>query len=148
MIALALASCSRAEAVPPSALQVPAGWQPLPEIAAAAGEAARGEGVTIESAQAWGETAMGCYALALKVRGAKIAPADVERELRASLPGVTIKDPIVGGDSVSLVFERANYSGVLGVRVMDTGALAATACFWNEREPKACGTACAGILAQ
>jgi hypothetical protein len=74
-------------------------------------------------------------------------PAELARDLGAALPGITVKNPIVGGDSVSISFERAPYSGVLRARVVDLG-IDADACFSNDREPSACAKACAGVMAQ
>jgi hypothetical protein len=144
MMVVALAACSRAEAVPPPAIQPPAGWQPLAELATAASEAAKGDGVPVEAAAAWGDTAMGCYALALTVRGDS-SPAAISKELAAGFVATKIGDVAAGSDSVALTFERGAYRGKLHAQIRDS-AIEAVACFWNEREPDACAAACAGMM--
>jgi hypothetical protein len=140
MMALALAACGRAEAVPPSAVQPPAGWQPLAALATAAREAAQGEGITVDGAQAWGETAMGCYALAVSVRGAASA-----KDFVVGLGGITVHDLAEGSGTVALAFDKGEYKGKLHASLGESG-IEAVACFWNQREPLACATACDGML--
>jgi len=74
--AVALAGCGRAGAAPEqtSGLTPPAGWQAMPTIAAAA-RAALGAGAEVEGAEAWGEPAMGCYAVWLAIRASGSAEA-------------------------------------------------------------------------
>jgi hypothetical protein len=127
MMALAVAAvgaCSRAEAVPPPAIQPPTGWLPLADVAHAASEAAKADGVAVDSAAAWGETAMGCYALALAVHG-------------GSTDGLA-KD--------MSALEKPGYHGQVRTRVGAEDAVDVLACFWNDREPDACAKACAGMM--
>ena len=145
MIALAGApACRRAEAVPPPAIQPPAGWQPLAELATAASEAAKGEGIVIDSAAAWGDTAMGCYALAIAVRGGS-SPETLSKELATGFVGASVRDAAIASDAVTLAFEKGAYRGKLRAKTSDA-TIEAVACFWNEREPDACARLCEGML--
>src|SRR5262249_10710075 len=72
--AAAFAGCGRAGAAPDQAsgLTPPAGWQPLPPVAAAARAAL---GAEVEGAEAFGEPAMGCYAVWVALRASSGAEA-------------------------------------------------------------------------
>jgi len=60
----------------------PEGWKQLPAIATAVGAAAKADGVTIDSVDAWGEPANGCYAVWLALHGASgDAPALADQVL-------------------------------------------------------------------
>jgi hypothetical protein len=134
-----LAACGRAEAVPPPAIQPPPGWQPLADVATAASEAAKADGATVDSAAAWGETAMGCYVVTLAVHGAG-SPEAIGKELAVA----GVHDVAAGSDSVALAFDKAGYHGKLRAHVGDS--IDVVACYWNDREPEACANACAGML--
>ena len=74
-IVLAFAGCGSAAADQPrsersSGIRPPAAWQALPSVADAARAAASATGVTVDGSEAWGEPAMGCYALWIALRGA------------------------------------------------------------------------------
>ncbi len=144
MIAVALAACSRAEAVPPAALQPPPGWQALPEIAGAAGDAAKGEGITVDAASAYGDPAMGCYALAITVHGAPGTPEAVVQAITQGLGPV--RDVAAGSAAVALAFDKSGYHGKLRAKLGEGGGIEALACFWNDREPEACAKACEAVL--
>lgn len=158
MIALAmLGACGNAEAVPPPPVKPPPAWQPLAELATAVGNAAKRGGVTVDSSDAWGERAMGCYAVWLAVHGAAAAPDAIAQQLLAGLPveprllGVAIHDvvqPAAGTDrgTLSFAFERAPYRGRLRAQLASDGAITALACFWNDREPLACSEGCTALI--
>lgn len=65
------AACGQAGADPSvtSGLAAPRGWKTLPEMASAVAAAAKGNGVTVDGAEAWGEPSRGCYAVWLALRG-------------------------------------------------------------------------------
>ena len=152
-----LAACSQAGAQPSatSGLTPPAGWIAMPEIATAAATAAKGGGVTVDGAEAWGEPARGCYGVWLALRG---EGASAEQVL-AGLAGqpITTRDvvkPETGDGIVALGFDttrapgsavRGNYRGRLRARIA-AGTITALACFANEREPNACEGACTALL--
>ena len=48
--------------------------------------------------------------------------------------------------TASLVFEKAPYRGKLRAQLVKDGHMTALACFWNDREPVACETACTQLL--
>ncbi len=152
MMALALAACGRAEAVPAPPLHPPATWQALPELAAVVGDAAKGDGVTVEGSAAWGEPAMGCYAAWLQLRLPATAPDALAQQVIAGLPvGTTTRDvvqPAAGADRgvLSLGFEHGAYRGKLRAQLAKDGAASALACFWNEREPAACDAGCTALI--
>jgi hypothetical protein len=155
--AAALAACGRAGAAPEQAsgLLPPAGWQALPGIAAAARDAL-GPGIEVSGAEAWGEPAMGCYAVWLAIRaagGAEALAAQVVAGFTAmagsgSGAALTFKDVAApSGDEgvLALAFERGDHRGRLRAR-LGGGQIAALACFANQREPLACEAACTALL--
>jgi hypothetical protein len=157
ILIVALMACRSSEAGPGSGLTPPAGWQPLPPLAAAATEAAKAGKLTVDGAEAWGEPARGCYAAWFALRTAGGAPDVIADQLVNSLRvdpalfGVLIKDVVTprAGDArgvLSLAFERAQYRGKLAAVIAKEGKLTALACFWNPREPRACEQACNGLL--
>jgi hypothetical protein len=157
VLALALAgtACRASEAGPSSGLTPPAGWQPLPSLATAAGDTAKQAAIALEGAEAWGDPARGCYAAWLGLRGNAGAPLAISDALLASfaidLPGVTVADvvkPVANADAgiVSLTFTRPPYHGRLRAQLAKSGAITALACFWNTREPLACDAACGQLL--
>ena len=83
--AVALVACSAAGADPaaaPSSVAHPDGWKQLPAVAAAVGAAAKADAVTIDSVDAWGEPAHGCYAVWLELHGGSAdAPALADQVL-------------------------------------------------------------------
>lgn len=157
--AAALAGCGRAGAAPDQAsgLTPPAGWQALPPIAAAA-RAALGAGAEVDGAEAWGEPAMGCYAVWLAIRasgGAEAIAGQVVAGFSAAAgsgsgpAGTMIVDDVAApsGDEgvLALAFERGDHRGRLRAR-LGGGRIAALACFANQREPLACEAACTAFL--
>jgi hypothetical protein len=154
----ALAGCGRAGAAPEQAsgLAAPAGWQVLPQVAAAA-KAALGAGAVIDGAEAWGEPAMGCYAVWLALRaegGAEAVGAQVVAGFTAVASGsgsgaqLVVRDVAApSGDEgvLALAFERGEHRGRLRAR-LGGGKITALACFANQREPAACEPACNGLL--
>jgi hypothetical protein len=168
LAATAIAGCGRAGAAPEQAsgLTPPAGWQALPEIAAAA-RAALGAGAAVDGAEAWGEPAMGCYAVWLAIRASGAAEAIAQQVVAgftaaaagsgSGAPprgGPPRGDPMIledvsapsGAEGVlALAFERGDHRGRLRAR-LGGGRIAALACFANQREPLACETACTSFL--
>lgn len=151
----ALAACRASEAGPTSGLTPPSGWRPLPELATAAGDTAKQAAITVDGIEAWGEPARGCYAAWLSVRGDAGAPAGLADSLIASMtvdvPALTVSDivkPEAKADAgvVSLAFTRPPYRGRVRAQIAKTGAIAALACYWNQREPIACEAACNQLI--
>lgn len=138
-----LAACGSAAAQPEarSGVHVPPGWQELPSVATAARMAA---GI-VEDVQAWGEPAMGCYAVWMTFVGG--ADDQLAEQIQAGLATEKISVSNVSeGDVLSMTVERAPYRGQLFARPGD-GKLALLACFANQREPKTCEAACSSMLA-
>jgi hypothetical protein len=144
---LALAACSSAAAQPEqrSGIQAPAGWRDLPAIASAARMAASANGVVIDGAQAWGEPAMGCYAVWLAITGG--TDGDLAEQIQTGLAAeqIAVSD-VRPGDVLAMTVERAPYRGQLRARAGDTG-VSAFVCFANQRERAACEASCATLLA-
>ncbi len=141
---------------PASGLTPPAGWQAMPELAAAS-RGALGKGATVDGAEAWGEPAMGCYAVWLAIGAPGTAEA-VARQVVAGFTAaaagsgtgarLTFKDVAApAGDEgvLALSFERGDHRGRLRAR-LGGGKLTALACFANQREPLACEAACTSFL--
>jgi hypothetical protein len=149
-VVAALGACRQtadAEPAPArSGLAAPAGWQSLPNLAGAITTAAHDRNMAIDGAEAWGETAMGCYAVWLAMSGGS-AGADVLADQVLAGMGVaklTVADvvkPAAAGGVMSLRFDRAPYRGRLRAELA-TGRITAVACFANGREPVACDAAC------
>jgi hypothetical protein len=151
-LALALVGCRRSEAAPGSGLTAPAGWQPSAELARSAADAAKSDAVAVTGSEAWAEPARGCYGFWLMLHGAA-GPIDVAADqLVASVShaGVAVSDvakPPAGDRGVlGLAFAKAPYHGNLRAELAKTGEVAAVACMWNDREPKACAAGCAALL--
>ena len=150
LIALVLAAgCGRASAQP--ALTGPAGWPAIGDVATAVTAAAKADGVTIGASGAWGDTARGCYAVALEVTGGGAKADALGDQILAALTteGIAARDvvpPPPEGGTLAFSFLRAPYDGRVRADLASDGHIAARACFWNEREPKACETSCAGWL--
>lgn len=148
---VALAACGQAGAqanATPSGITPPAGWQPLPEVAHAAKDAARANGVTVVGSEAWGETARGCYALWLKLSGSGVTAEQVLAGIASEK--IETKDIVKptsddGKGLVTLAFTKPGYTGKLRARI-ESGSITALACFANQREPIACETACTALL--
>jgi hypothetical protein len=143
-----LVACSSAEAQPPdiSGLTTPSGWQSLPALATAVSTAAKATGVTITGSEAWGEPAIGCYAMWIALRGTGTTVAQVFKGLDAA--GIVPKDfikPTTEYGQISLSFERGEHRGRLRVHTGD-GRLSAIACFANAREPASCEAGCKSLL--
>ena len=154
--AVALVACSAAGADPaaaPSSVAHPEGWKQLAPMAAAAGAAARADGVTIDSVDAWGEPAHGCYAVWLELHGGSAdAPALADQVLagigRTAATALTVSDvvkPTAATGVLTLAFTRLPYRGRVRAQ-LGKGRIAAVACFANEREPLACQAICAQLL--
>lgn len=157
LMLVALAACGQAGAQPSatSGLTPPIGWIAIPEIAAAAATAAKGDGVTVDGAEAWGDPARGCYGVWLALRGDGISAEQVLAGLGRQ--PITLRDvvkPESGDGIVAIGFEttaapggsmRSTYRGRLRARIA-AGKITALACFANEREPIACDGACTTLL--
>ncbi len=152
-----LGACRASEAGPTSGLTPPAGWRAAPDIAAAVGEGGRHAGSIVHGAEAWAEPGRGCYATWVSLTSDGGAPnvlADlVVRALTSEpvLAGITVANvvkPAAGADAgiLSLVFTRPPYQGALRAQIGSGGSYAVLACFWNQREPAACATACNALV--
>jgi hypothetical protein len=135
---IGLAACGQAGAQPSAASGItpPAGWQALPELGAKIG---------VAGAEAWGETARGCYAVWFVVRGnGATAEAILAGLATAKLATSNVVKP--DGDGVlTAAFTAAPYTGRLRARIAgDT--ITSLACFANEREPASCESPCTTLL--
>ena len=157
MIALLLlAGCAQADAQPSAAERSPAiasDWEPLPAIATAIAAAATVDGIVVDTASAWGETARGCYGVMLVLHsGSSGASAtSIADDIIASLSSDTailVRDVVRSDDDavLSLTFERGLFRGRLRTHVTG-GEITAAACFANDRERAGCELACTGFLA-
>jgi hypothetical protein len=154
MTAIAVVACGSADASAPqahAALVHPDGWRQLPAIAVAVTAAAASHGARVDAVEAWGEPAMGCYAVGLELRGGPAgAQALADEVLRgvAGLGTLAVSDVVAptGPDGVlAFAFAAAPYHGRLRARLA-AGRIAAIACFANQREPAACAAACGRVL--
>jgi hypothetical protein len=146
-------ACRASQADTGSGLTPPQGWRALPTLAQAARDAAKRATLAVDGAEAWGEPSRGCYAAWIALRGTGAVPEAMAQQLVTglsadpSLIGIVIRDvekPAAGAQSgvLALKFQRALYSGRLRASLGSNGAIAALACFWNQREPVACEQAC------
>lgn len=148
LMLLALAACGQAGAQPSatSGLTAPVGWIAIPALATAATTAAKGDGVTVDGAEAWGDPARGCYGVWLALHG---DGASAEQVLAgfATEPITTtnVVKPETGDGLVSMTFTRGPYRGRVRARIA-AGKITTLACFANEREPVACEAACTALL--
>jgi hypothetical protein len=156
-LVLALVACRASEAGPGSGIAAPTGWKSLPSLANAAREAAKAGGLTVDNADAWGETARGCYGAWLALSTTKAAPNKLADDLvngiesDPALAGIALTDVVkpaalTKDEVMSLSFARAPYTGKLRARLVKDGHITALVCFWNEREPAACEAACGQLL--
>jgi hypothetical protein len=150
MTAALLVACSAAGAEPASrgAGAPPAGWTQLSPIAAAAAAAAKAEGVTVDAVDAWGEPALGCYAVWLALHGGTAGAAALADQVLGSLPGVSLDElakPGAPDGVLAFAFARPPYRGRVRAQLGD-GRIAVVACFGNHREPIACEAACTRVL--
>jgi hypothetical protein len=164
--AAALVACNAAGADPNAASSRsaarPEGWKQLPAMATAVGAAARADGVTIDSVDAWGEPANGCYAVWLALHGASgDAPALADQVLAglSRAGGPRSKESAVSGELViselvkpvgregvlAFAFANAPFRGRVRAR-LGGGRIAAVACFGNERAPRGCDATCGRVL--
>lgn len=145
-----LVACRASEAGPGSGITPPAGWQAMPTLATAATDAAKADGVVVDGAEAWGDPARGCFGAWLGLRSAARAPDGMVDAIVASIKtdaGADVRDivkPAAGATAgtMSLVFEKAPYHGKLRGQLVKDGHMTLLACFWNDREPVACESAC------
>jgi hypothetical protein len=141
----------------PVPVAVPTGWAPLPEVAeagrAAATKAARTQATVV---RAWGEASLGCFATVVDVTGARDEPAaKVAETFRTALAADTQVDswtftegPVA--EMTASVVRGTQRGSVRGRIVIDPTGVphgAFAACFYNEREPARCQTACTALLA-
>lgn len=143
---------AQASAAAASGISAPAGWQVLPEMARAVGDAAKADGVTVAGTEAWGEPARGCYAVWIRLTGIGASVEQVLAGLASEkLETKDILKPTSEGNAadglgiVALAFAKPPYAGRLRARI-ESGSISALACFANEREPIACETACSSLL--
>lgn len=120
----------------------------MPDIARAAGEATKADGVIVAGTEAWGDPARGCYAVWLRLEGTGASAEKV-------LTGITserleTRDVVKpasedGLGIIALAFSKPPYEGRFRARVEAT-SVTALACFANERERTACDAACTTML--
>ena len=133
----------------PAWVTVPSGWRPMAELALPRAAPA-GSSLSIEPASAFGDPALGCFAL---VQAVSVPAADFEiqpatdriiRDLGAAGlaigPGATASDVSFAGLGVEGRLRIA--AAAEGPRV----ALRSVACFYNDREPARCRTTCQTML--
>jgi hypothetical protein len=115
----------------------------MPELAAATTAAATQAKTAVDGAEAWGDPARGCYASWLALSSDRGAPSAL-----AELTIANVVKPAAGADAgvLSLSFTRPPYQGTLRAQIGRGGSYAVLACFWNQREPIACETACNGLV--
>ena len=148
-----LVACRASEAGPGSGITPPAGWQAMPSLATAATDAAKADGVAVDGAEAWGDPARGCFGAWMTLRaGARAPDATVDLLVKSlgddkiEVRDVVKPNPGAAAGVVSLVFEQAPYHGKLRGQLVKDGHMTLLACFWNDREPVACETACTGLV--
>jgi len=148
-------SATNGSAAAKSGLVPPVGWQAVPQLAATVKEEATGTSVL--GSEAWGDLARGCYAAWIALRGRGDSVDKMADQLLQSvatepaLAGIAVRDvvkPTAGAEQgvLSLSFERALYHGKLRATLVRDGRIAALACFWNQREPTACGQTCTQLI--
>lgn len=159
LTAIAAVACQAANADPspvaepvhtPSVQGVahPGTWRALPAVATATAGAVAGAGITVDLADAWGDPAMGCYAVWLALRGATDDPAALADQVIAGLTGLApsaIARPSPPDGTLGFAFARPPFRGQARVRLA-TGRISAVACFGNDREPADCAADCTGVL--
>ena len=138
---LALAACDHAGAqtaptTASSGVKVPPGWTVLPALATQVG---------VPNAEAWGDTARGCYAVWFRVQGGGATADAVLSGLTAEQ--ITTNDLVKpDGDGIlAATFAKGAYTGRLRARIAD-GAITTLACFANQREPRSCDAPCTAVL--
>lgn len=146
-VLVALAACGSADAQPTatSGLQAPAGWQALPAVAKAVQAAAAAPGITVDGAEAWGEPAMGCYAVWIALHGDGGGADQLTKEILDGLAEAKIAATQQGTDPLVLAIEKAPYKGTLKAE-LGGGKVTALACVVTDREPAACEAACKTLL--
>lgn len=154
----ALVGCTSADAQTPAvetspAFSPPAAWSKLPAMTTAITDAAKAGGATVRTAEAWGDTSRGCYAVSIALSGGGVT-SDMVLGGLAGIPEVgkgaqfTITDvrrPEQNNGALEARFARPGYSGRVRVRFNNAG-LDAVACFANDREPVGCEAACTQLL--
>jgi len=155
-MAVALVACSAASAEPgappgPASSTHPAGWQALPAIASAVATAAAGDGAVIDAVDAWGEPAMGCYAVWLELHGGTAdAPALADQVMRGlpATPAFAASEVVMPASLTGVLafaFSAPPFHGHVRAQ-LGAGRIAARTCFATAREPIACNAACARVL--
>lgn len=154
MLALVACNAAGADPAPAGALPgSPASWKTLPTIAHAVGSAAAADGVTVDASDAWGDPAVGCFALRLAMHGgAATTDALVAQVLGgqagAAAPRLTFSEvvkPAAGSDVLAFAFARPPYKGHVRARLA-SGKITAMACFGNQRDPASCDATCTHML--
>jgi hypothetical protein len=142
-----LAGCSAADAQPAktSGIAPPTGWQALPAVATAARIAAGAPGVTIDGAEAWGEPAMGCYAVWIAMHGGNAGSDELTKDIVDGLAAEKITATVEPGAPVNFTLEKAPYKGRMRATLFD-GQITALACVANQREPASCEAGCMQLL--
>lgn len=141
----------------PVPVVIPSDWKPLGAPAeagrAAAGAGAAGRDATVRS---WGETGLGCFVTVVEVGATRAEPlAKVAAELQLTLgtlldvEGWAFVDGPIGEVTAELAQPplRGALRGRLRANAAGVPHAAVAACFYNEREPVRCQTACTELLA-
>jgi hypothetical protein len=145
-------------ATPLVPVTIPPGWIPLPAMSdagtAAAADAARTRPIAVRT---FGEPSLGCFVTIVEITGTREEhAARVAETFRATLattsqidgwtftdgPTAELSATVVRGAMRGAVRGRLATDATSGV---PHGAFAA--CFYNERDPARCQTACTGLLA-
>ena len=118
--------------------------------------------MTVDSADAWGDPALGCYAVQLAIHGGAADSGAIATQIVDGLGGGVaglsgsaggasklsfseVVRPSDGSEVLSFTFARAPYHGRLRAR-LGAGRIAALACFGNQRDPARCDATCGRML--
>jgi hypothetical protein len=127
--------------------RVPATWRAVPAIADAMRTASTAPGLTIDTAEAFGDPAAGCFAAHLALHGGDAAADALSRDLLEGLAAAKIatRDVATPTSALSLTFAAGAFRGKLRAQLGD-GSVDALACFANDRDATACELACTPLL--
>jgi hypothetical protein len=143
------APIAHADVQPALRAALPAGWIELPDVARAATTAAAEiEGVAFAAA-AWGDPALGCYLLAVDLRGAhrdrvqvvvdKLGwHLDAQAAMHEWKPPAAQAEPTEVTARLTVGGLTGALRGVLSVDARSLPRAGLAACFYNDREPREC----------
>jgi hypothetical protein len=151
------APVAAADVQPAVRAALPSTWIELPDVARAAITAAAAvEGVTVASA-AWGDPALGCYLLAIDLRGAGRDRLqvivdrlgwhlDAQAAMHEWRPPAAQAEPADVTGRMTVGGLTGGFRGVVSVDARSLPRAGLAACFYNDREPGECEQACAALL--